>query len=590
MGSTACPREEVPPLTEFPLSEFWRKNTSYSEPLELANLLRALRKVAGHLGPNAGTVEYAGMSQGVSGAIVLDPTLAMGAYPVPSGTVDRLVGLVTHEALHRIEWSDHVWKVLEPSFQRMDGRSLVRFQKIVHTGEDIYVDRVVAGSMLGLYTNLVRREAWAEARSRLDRRRVSVDGLVLLWWEAAWADAPTMSAEPPESEYREPASVMAELTVRLVEMAQGRSGRVTDRCQLRADLFEAAWSRLADRITCWPVIDPRLHWFVSGASPGRKAAEGVRQGDRGSGALPLRLTREINLRLAEHSPDITPIIQAVVGYETEEVVPTSRWDFHILARPVIDRRLVARLEALLASYGARRAVTSRGLLSGILDRRRLYRSPFSGRCFFRKDRIPSLDWSVTLLMDASGSMRGNKWRLAENAAASLHKALIGYRNTLRAFAYFEVDGVCMISQLVQGKRLLSVPPTGRTASGQAIIAAAHFTPRDRRQRLLIHVTDGESNLGCDVSYGIEYCRRQGIHLVTLGCGTKSRDLMLRQYGRSIQFLDHFGQLPQALERLLRWAFLYGGDRHPGRRQAGYRPSASRERSAASWAYSHLDSC
>ena len=98
-----------------------------------------------------------------------------------------------------------------------------------------------------------------------------------------------------------------------------------------------------------------------------------------------------------------------------------------------------------------------------------------------------------------------------------------------------------------------------------------------------------SNPGSDVSYGIEYCRCQGIHLVTLGCGTKSRDPMLRQYGRSIQFLDHFGQLPQALERLLRWVFLYGSDRHPGRSEAGYRPLATRERNAASWADSHLDS-
>jgi hypothetical protein len=37
--------------------------------------------------------------------------------------------------------------------------------------------------------------------------------------------------------------------------------------------------------------------------------------------------------------------------------------------------------------------------------------------------------------------------------------------------------------------------------------------------------------------------------------------MLRQYGKTIQFLDHFQQLPQTIERLLKWTFLYGKKPH-----------------------------
>jgi hypothetical protein len=37
--------------------------------------------------------------------------------------------------------------------------------------------------------------------------------------------------------------------------------------------------------------------------------------------------------------------------------------------------------------------------------------------------------------------------------------------------------------------------------------------------------------------------------------------MVRQYGRSIQFVDHYGQLPRAIERLLRHTFLYGNKPH-----------------------------
>jgi hypothetical protein len=86
-------------------------------------------------------------------------------------------------------------------------------------------------------------------------------------------------------------------------------------------------------------------------------------------------------------------------------------------------------------------------------------------------------------------------------------------------------------------------------------------PKERKRNILVHVTDGESNFGCDVQYGIDYCLEQNIHLVTLGCGYKDREAMSRQYGKTLQFLDHFGQLPQAMERLLKWTFLYGTKPH-----------------------------
>ena len=87
------------------LSSFWRKNTSTQEAIELANLLKSLRKVVGHLGPNAGSVEYAGLSGNDPSAIIIDPASAMGSYPVAAKKADLLVGEVVHEALLRIEWS-----------------------------------------------------------------------------------------------------------------------------------------------------------------------------------------------------------------------------------------------------------------------------------------------------------------------------------------------------------------------------------------------------------------------------------------------------------------------------------------------------
>ncbi len=159
--------------------------------------------------------------------------------------------------------------------------------------------------------------------------------------------------------------------------------------------------------------------------------------------------------------------------------------------------------------------------------------------FQARQTLPDLSWDITLLIDASASMRGMKWRIVEGTVASLHRALSGSRGRFQVYAYFETDGICMISSLVKDGRFHSAVPAGRTASGQAIIAAGLLMPDTRRRKLLVHITDGESNLGCPVGYGIGFCRSRGIPLVTLGCGYRDREAMQAQYGGAIDFLDSF---------------------------------------------------
>lgn len=331
-----------------------------------------------------------------------------------------------------------------------------------------------------------------------------------------------------------------------------------DRCQKRVQLYLESWEAIQSSLSSWRVIANILHWY---SFPEDERSERPRSAPDTSGApttvLPQALLQQVEVELARNSADITPIIQSIVGYEDEVVAPTSRWDFNIPANPVIDPRLVARLKAIFGNYSARKITVSRGLSGGKVDPRRLYRAPISGRCFFQREALADLDWNVALLIDASGSMRGTKWQMVQNTVGNLHTALTRVRSHLQAYAYFEVDGICMISQLIKDRQLLSVPPAGQTASGQAIIAAAYFMSSNRKRNLLIHVTDGRSNFGCDVRHAFTYCQSRNIDLVTLGCGYEDREAMLRQYGKSLQCLDHFGQLPSAMERLLRWAFLYG---------------------------------
>jgi len=528
------------------ISSFWRKNVSFIEATELANLLRAFRKVAGHIGQNVGRIEWAGMSHAGEEAIVLDPDIVMGRYPTPFKKVDYLVGIVTHEALHRTEWTDLVWRKIEEASEDMGLVHKIILHKIIYTGEDIYVDCISDKSTLGLYTRAARSRAMEEARLLLKSKAVTVEELIYLWWVSVWKKF--AETEIPV-EYREPISILQVLTESLKKV-YGEKKSVTDRCAERYRLYWETWEAIKGLISSWQIMDRSLLWCAPTDECPKKPPQ--------KSVLSPAEAQEVETKLAYDSTGITPIIRSIVGDDVD-IVPTSRWDFNMPAHPVVDRHLASRLRLIFENYADREILPSRGLLSGKVDRRKLYRAPINGRCFFEKMSLPKLDWNICLLMDASGSMAGPKWRMVENVIGTIHRAFRGFQNRLQAYAYFEIEGVCLISKLTKGDNLLSIPPNGKTASGQAIIAAAYFLPRKGEGRkFIVHVTDGESNLGCDVQYGIDYCKRKNIHLVTLGCGYKNRETMLKQYGnKSIQFLDHFDQLPAAMEKLLRWIMVYG---------------------------------
>jgi len=537
------------------LSDFWRKNVAHQEAAELACVLKAMRKVAGNIGDNVGLVEYAGMSDQSCGNIIIDPGLLMGTYPVPPEKIDVMVGQVTHEALHQKHWSAYVWKLLGRDFSDMSPRSVIGFQKMIRTGEDIYVDSTVDGSILAGYLQKVRSNALDVDARKLEDHDKSIDMLFWLWWAVASGYSNSSSAF---GGYQKPLTILNELSENLLLVGDWYMG-VTERCTVRADFYRAAWGRLEEMILSYRIVDKRLYWT---ASPGLEQSCPQAHGNpekKHKAFLSPDLTRRINTQLSATSADITPLIHSVVGYDCPDVVPISRWDYHIPAHPVVDSRLVNRVRSLFYSYSDRIVHVNRGLKSGRLDKRRLYRAALNGNCFFQTEQVPSMDWNVTILVDASGSMRGNKWRIVENTIATIHKALLNCGVYFKAWAYFEIDGVCMLSSLVKGSKLFSVPPCGQTASGQAIMAAALLMPRERKKKLLIHITDGESNYGLDVQYGIEHCLKNNIVLVTLGCGCPEQEAMVRQYNNSVHFIFNFKQLPKAIEQLLKWTFIYGGN-------------------------------
>jgi len=473
------------------LSSYWRRNTSTVESVELANLLGALRKITGYLGDNIGTVAYIGLGGVKDSTIVIDPETVMGQYPVPAQKVDNVAGIVIHEALHQVAWTEHMWRCLKQDDLRQ--ADLPRLHRLVETAEDIYIENTITG-IWGLYLAAAREKSFAAPSTRSP----SVDALMKLWWTVTWNKDSKIESDI----YKKPLVLLKELTEHLKNIA-GDGGGIIERCERRARLYRATWDRVAPLLEGLILINKRITWF-----PTTETRLAVFGKTLSKAATPLEpeLKRAIEIQLAASSTDITALIAEAAG--TQEVVPTSRWDFHIPAHPVIDRGLVGRLKMLFLGYSEREKIISRGLTAGRVDTRRLHRAAITGRCFKAIESRPAMDWNVTLLADASGSMTGIKWRMVENTVAAIHSSLVGYRNHFLAYGYFEMDGVLMVSNLIKGDKLLSLPPYGQTASGQAIIAAALSMPRDKRRKLLIHVTDGESNFGLPVQAGIDFAEEK----------------------------------------------------------------------------------
>jgi len=527
-------------------SDFWRKNKSGQEGEELANILRAIRKVAGHIGMNVGNVEWAGLPgrERVQGVITLDPSFVMRDYPLPPGKMDVLVGIVVREAYRNREWSNLVWEKIEEASPKISFLEKDLLWKMFLTAEEIFLDKLAEKNTLGLYVQKVRKILFYPP-ARDYSAPPTAPALFDLWWRKA-LDA--YEAERANLLYQEP---LSKLTARTDELAHIYNEKISviERCRQRSVFYLSLWEEVKALITPWKREE--ITYFTTWKEEGEKREKIKKKKDTLTAKKPisLQLGAEIEKSLAVGSSDITPLVKAICG-EAENVIRTTKWDFTIPGQPIKDPYLVARLKAVFQAYAHRVKVFNRGLKNGSIDRRRLYRAHINGNCFMLKQFIPEAAWNITLLVDASQSMAGPKWQLVENTIYSLFKALKGQKNKLQTYGYLEHDGVCIISELLRRGMLYSIPPQGRTPSGQAIIAAALLMPKVGKRRLIIHITDGESNCGCDVEYGLKYCKKEKIDFVTLGCGYRDKDILIKQYGKHLQFLDYFEQLPKALENLL----------------------------------------
>jgi hypothetical protein len=550
-------------------SIYWRKNRSHHEATELASVLSALRKVAGLIGDNTKPVYWDGMPCSEKSAIILNPEVVKGTYPVPYRNIDLLVGQVVYESVLNVEWSDWVIEQVK-SYVTLSAETEPYLQSILVIAEEIYLDALVQQWVWSFYLS----KHLHSLASQKDRRDLSLppvpESVAGLWREIIFLQATFKSVH---HYYEDLLAILMEYTPLIREIAN--LPILGERRSQRIQLYSDMWAKIQRALLEWEKFEPLKNAVSikdkSGpkvptpeAGEDSKNEPGLKDSAPTPEVMRPELAEEINSILDEGQMDLTQVILAVVENPKSEVMNTLFSRGVAECKVAIDKEQVNRLRKIFEKQQSlirrsRRKRARRGLEQGKLDVRRLYRVPYSEKIFKRKENIHSdQSWIITIVADASASMgrrvgSTSSWILAEQTFASLADAAKRFSNHLEVYSYYEQSGQCHVVKLFKGNKLYTVYPTGQTPSGQAIVAAAMMMAKNRTKRLIIHITDGAANCGLCVADATDYCQKNNIELITIGCGhnEQTREIMKEQYPHSLYLMHDIRGLPAGLERLFR---------------------------------------
>ncbi|AGL00217.1 vWA domain-containing protein [Desulfoscipio gibsoniae] len=539
-------------------SEFWRRNKSPVEFLELANLLGAILKISGFMGRNVGNIIWSGMkTSSEENDIILDPSLVLGKYPIPGNKTDIVVGMAVHEAYKRMEWYERIKTLSLRKIGKASAVNIRKYMLYVDMAERIYVDLVANRSILGLYAEKNRNYRFEEARKAF-YQPPTFDELLYLWWlidadirgykykEGFTNDIQGYFGYNLEQLYQKPMRMLNSITVALIEECL-KIHSIVDRCEFRANLYISKWKELLNHTQFW-IASIQDSTYLPKTSD---ASEAVSDGEKPLKPITAFMAKEIEAQLNRKNMDLTEDIRVLC--QDDDVVPIEINDIVLPLKDNYDRHLLYRLQAIVRSHTEKRNSISRGMKSGKIDARRLYRAPLTGNIFMHKKVEYEMTNNIILVVDASGSMGGPKWKAIQIIFSMLYKALSNYNKNTRVFAYSEAKGTCNLTELSKKRgELYTVLPQGKTASGEAIIATAMMLKRKNKYPFIIHITDGASNWGSDVKYAINHCKKNKISLMTLGfgCEKNNKVALKKEYGNQVQFIDNLEEFPRKFGDLL----------------------------------------
>jgi hypothetical protein len=436
-----------------------------------------------------------------------------------------------------------------------------KFNLFFDMAEKVYVDILSNRGILGCYTEQAREWEITQRRKEFINPP-TVTELLHIWWKMA-ADRSGLAYKEEyvdrsvggltertslEKFYKKPVALLNSIVEQLKDNCAKISG-VSERGNFRTNLYVSIWRELLGYIKFWPgdradcfMLHDKFNEEIEKEEEEKKALK----------ATIISYAEEIERHTTTRTVDFTDDVKSIVK-NIEEVVRIEGHDIVMPAADKVDKKLLNNLQMVIKSATKRRVKYNRGLSSGKIDRRRLYRAPTTGTVFHLKKSDYELINNVVLLVDCTGSMAGpTKWDHAESIYQTLFLAIRTYNKKARLFGYNEWKETCRITELYLGGKFYSVLPHGKTASGEAIIATALSLKPGRKRPYIIHLTDGASNWGCGVKDAIKFCEEKKINILTLGLGCHpSNKMALREeYGKLVGFVDNLNELPRLLTDLL----------------------------------------
>lgn len=535
-------------------SEYWRRDKSPVETLELAKILTALRKVVSHIGRNAGSVSW---KETVESEIMIDPKPVMGKYPVPAAKTDIIVGEAVRCAFKNIEMSRYALKLAKADLN-LSFRHMYKFELYFKTCEKIYFDGLANRNILGVYTEKSRqRYIW----NSLDATShpPSLSELFALWWEMAadrekknyleefvdQSSRKAMTGVSLEKFYKKPMRILNSMVPALFDDCPKIAG-TTERCRFRADLYVKTWEKLFAYIQFWAVDQSDI--FLQARQQESHQLKGVLKKK-----LPAELVFSEKLgRVVKKKPPENKEKEPETAVDTSiaQVVENT---IVLPAENYVNKKLLQDLSSVFKAVAVRKSIYNRGLRSGNIDRRRLYRAHTIGTVFNTKKNEFALLNDIVVIVDATGSMAAtNKWEHTQEVFQTLYLAARSFNKNACLYAYNEIRNRCLLTKMYTKGGFFTIQPSGKTASGDVIKTLLKKTKGKNKKPIFIHITDGASNWGCPVDEAIDLCKKNRTLLLTLGvnCSRENKDLLKEEYGRLVQFADSVDMLPSLMRNLL----------------------------------------
>ena len=535
-------------------SEFWRRDKSPVETLELAKLLSSLRKVVSHVGRNAGTVSW---KDTMETEIIVDPAPIIGKYPVPASKTDQIVGEAIFCAYKNIEMSDYAQK-LAKSYLTLSFRYLYKFELYFKICEKVYFNCLSNKNVFGVYTEKSRDRQIANSLD-MTSHPPSLSELFSIWWEIAahrnnskyleeYKDRSVrriMGKANLEKFYKKPIKVLNAMVPSLINECS-KIGGITERCDFRARLYVSTWEKLFAYIKFWPIDNSDV--FLQAR---KHEAHQLKGGMKSLSSPELVFSEKLGKVVKKEQPvakkdkNKNAVDSSIVIVETNHIV--------LPADNYINKKLAQDLAWVFKSAAVRKSIYNRGLTSGRIDRRRLFRAVTAGTIFNTKKNEFNLLNDITIIVDATGSMAAtNKWEHTQQIFQTLFSAVSKFNKNAGLFAYNEVRNRCMVTELYKKGVFYTIQPHGKTASGEIIKAMAKKIKGKNKKPIFIHITDGASNWGCPVKEAILLCQKNRALLLTLGvnCSEDDKKLLQAEYGKLVQFVNNINMLPSLLRNLL----------------------------------------